>query len=138
MIRGHSETKRSLDMENNQNNTFRYTYSAKEQAEVKRIRSKYMPREEDKMAQLKKLDASVTGKATTVSLIVGVIGALILGTGMSCCMVWADKLLIPGIVIGLVGMGICGLAYPLYERTLKKERARVAPEILRLTDELMK
>ena len=125
-------------MENNQNNTFRYTYSAKEQAEVKRIRSKYMPREEDKMAQLKKLDASVTGKATTVSLIVGVIGALILGTGMSCCMVWADKLLIPGIVIGLVGMGICGLAYPLYERTLKKERARVAPEILRLTDELMK
>lgn len=125
-------------MENNQNNTFQYTYSAREQAEVKRIRSKYMPREEDKMAQLKKLDASVTGKATTVSLIVGVIGALILGTGMSCCMVWADKLLIPGIVIGLVGMGICGLAYPLYERTLKKERARVAPEILRLTDELMK
>ena len=124
-------------MENNQN-TFQYTYSAKEQAEVKRIRSKYMPREEDKMAQLKKLDASVTSKATTVALIVGVIGALILGTGMSCCMVWTDNLLIPGIVVGLVGMGICGLAYPMYERTLKKERARVAPEILRLTDELMK
>ena len=125
-----------MNMDNK--NTFQYTYSAKEQSEVKRIRSKYLPKEEDKMAQLKKLDASVTSKATTFALIVGVIGALILGTGMSCCMVWADKLLVPGIVIGLIGMGICCLAYPLYERTLKKERERIAPEILRLTDELMK
>ena len=125
-------------MDNNQNNTFQYTYSAREQAEVKRIRSKYIPKEEDKMAQLKRLDASVTNKATMRALIVGVVGALILGTGMSCCMVWTEALLIPGIIIGLVGMGVLSLAYPLYHRTLKKERERVAPEILRLTDELMK
>jgi len=124
-------------MENNQNG-FQYTYSAKEQAEIKRIRSKYTPKEENKMAQLQRLDASATQKATKWAIIVGVIGALILGTGMSCCMVWADKLFIPGIIIGVIGLAVVGVAYPLYNRTLKKERERIAPEILRLTDELMK
>jgi uncharacterized membrane protein YeaQ/YmgE (transglycosylase-associated protein family) len=124
-------------MENNQNG-FQYTYSAKEQAEIKRIRSKYTPKEENKMEQLQRLDASATQKATMYAIIVGVIGALILGTGMSCCMVWTDALLIPGIVIGVIGMAVLAVAYPLYNRTLKKERERIAPEILRLTDELMK
>ena len=124
-------------MENNQNG-FQYTYSAKEQAEIKNIRSKYIPKEENKMEQLQRLDASATQKATMYAIIVGVIGALILGAGMSCCMVWTDALLIPGIVIGIIGMAVLAVAYPLYNRTLKKERERIAPEILRLTDELMK
>jgi len=124
-------------MENNQNG-FQYTYSAKEQAEIKNIRSKYIPKEENKMEQLQRLDASATQKATMYAIIVGVIGALIMGAGMSCCMVWTDALLIPGIVIGIIGMAVLAVAYPLYNRTLKKERERIAPEILRLTDELMK
>lgn len=124
-------------MENNQNG-FQYTYSAKEQAEIKRIRSKYIPKEENKMEQLQRLDASATQKATMYAIIVGVIGALILGAGMSCCLVWTNSLLIPGIVIGIIGMAVLAVAYPLYNRTLKKERERIAPEILRLTDELMK
>lgn len=124
-------------MENNQN-SFQYTYSAKEQAEIKRIRSKYTPKEENKMEQLQRLDASATQKATMYAIIVGVIGALILGAGMSCCLVWTNSLLIPGIVIGVIGMAVLAVAWPLYNRTLKKERERIAPEILRLTDELMK
>lgn len=124
-------------MENNQNG-FQYTYSAKEQAEIKRIRSKYTPKEENKMEQLQWLDASATQKATMYAIIVGVIGALILGAGMSCCLVWTNSLLIPGIVIGVIGMAVLAVAYPLYNRTLKKERERIAPEIIRLTDELMK
>ena len=124
-------------MENNQNG-FQYTYSAKEQAEIQRIRSKYTPKEENKMEQLQRLDASATQKATMYAIIVGVIGALIMGAGMSCCMVWTDTLLIPGIVIGVIGMAVLAVAYPLYNRTLNKERERIAPEILRLTDELMK
>ena len=124
-------------MENNQNG-FQYTYSAKEQAEIKRIRSKYVPKEENKMEQLQRLDASATQKATMYAIIVGVIGALIMGAGMSCCMVWTDTLMIPGIAIGVTGMAVVAVAYPLYNRTLKKERERIAPEILRLTDELMK
>ncbi len=124
-------------MDNNQDG-FQYTYSAKEQEELKRIRSKYVPKEENKMEQLRRLDASATQKATMYAIIVGVIGALILGAGMSCCMVWAGAWFIPGIVIGVIGMAVLAVAYPLYDRTLKKEQERIAPEIIRLTDELMK
>lgn len=125
-------------MENKQGSSFQYTYSAKEQAEIKQIRSKYAPKEESKLEQLKRLDASATQKATMCAIIAGVIGALILGTGMSCCMVWTDKLFIPGIIIGVIGMVVVSIAYPLYNRVLKKEHEHLAPEILRLTDELMK
>ena len=121
-----------------QNSSFEYTYSAPQQEEIKRIRQKYLPQEEDKMAQLYRLDASATQKGTIVSLIVGIIGTLILGCGMSCCMVWTETLLIPGIFLGLIGMVLIALAYPLYARITARERQRIAPEILRLTDELMK
>lgn len=133
-------------MEHNQSNeTFRYTYSAREQEELKRIRSKYMPREESKLDQLYRLDAGVTRKATIYSVTVGVIGALILGSGMSLTMtdigavLGLGRMAMPsGIMIGIVGMGLMGLAYPVYFRVLKKERSKIAPEILRLTDELMR
>lgn len=124
--------------ENKNNETFHYTYSAKEQDELKKIRSKYVPQEENKLEQLRRLDAQVGQKATMYAIIIGIIGALILGTGMSCCMVWGGALFIPGVVIGVIGIAVVALAYPLYNRTLQKERDRVAPEILRLTEELMK
>ena len=126
------------DMNVSENKSFCYTYSAKQQAEIQRIREKYMPKTEDKMEQLRRLDASVTQKGCTISLIVGIISALILGIGMCFCMVWGDLLLLPGIIIGVVGIAGVALAYPIYDRITKKERARIAPEILRLTDELMK
>lgn len=125
-------------MENKEKEIFNYTYSAKEQEEIKRIRKKYAPTEEDKMAQLRRLDSGVYQKATIVSLAVGIVGALLLGIGMCCCMVWKDAMFIPGIIIGIIGIIVVCIAYPLYNRTLKKEREKIAPEILRLTDELMK
>lgn len=125
-------------MEQKKTDAFQYTYSAKEQEEVKKIRSKYLPKEEDKMETLRRLDAQAARKATAVSIAIGVTGALIMGLGMSCCMVWAGVWFVSGIVIGMLGIVLAALAYPAYSRTLKKERERIAPEILRLTDELMK
>lgn len=126
-------------MINEQNSaTFQYTYSAKEQEELKRIRSKYLPKEENKLDLLKRLDAQVTLKATMSSIIAGVIGTLILGIGMCCCLVWADTVFALGIVIGIIGISILALAYPMYNRIISKERERIAPEILRLTEDLMK
>ena len=126
-------------MENkNENEVFSYTYSAKEQEEIKRLRKKYMPKEADKMEQLRRLDRSVTRKGTAVSIVVGIIGALTLGIGMCCAMVWMERWFVPGIVIGLVGIILVSLAYPLYTHITQKEREKMAPEILRLTDELMK
>ena len=128
--------------------TFNYTYSAKEQEEIKNIRKKYETPEktEDKMEQLRRLDAAVTQKATVVSLVFGVIGALILGTGMSLAMTDIGELLglqgatamLVGILIGIIGIVLVCVAYPVYNRIVKKEREKIAPEIIRLTDELMK
>lgn len=122
-------------MENKE--TFSYTYSAKEQEEIKKIREKYVPKEFNKMEQLRRLDASVTQKGTVISLIVGIVGALILGTGMSMCMVWTE-LFVLGIIAGVIGIVVVSAAYPLYSYVTKKEREKIAPEIIRLTDELMK
>lgn len=122
----------------NEKESFSYTYSAKEQEELKRIREKYLSKEADKMEQLRRLDRSVTQKGTIVALVVGILGALVMGIGMSCAMVWQGVWFIPGIVIGIIGIGLACLAYPLYNRITKKERERIAPEIIRLTDELMK
>lgn len=127
--------------------TFNYTYSAKEQEEIKAIRQKYAPPEvnEDKMAQLRRLDAGVTRSASRAAIVIGITGALILGSGMSLIMTDLGELLgaahlaLPiGIVIGVVGIVLVGLAYPLYNRIVKKRREMIAPEIIRLTDELMK
>lgn len=134
-------------MENNtDNNGFVYTYSSKEQDELKRIRDKYINKEEDKLDKLRRLDHSVTERAQIGSLTVGIIGSLILGTGMSLCMTeLADILgslkgyaMLIGILIGLLGGALVALAYPLYNYIIKRERKRIAPEIIRLTDELMK
>lgn len=127
----------------NREDTFQFTYSAAQQAEVEKIRKKYMPQEEGKMERLRRLDRSASRKASSWALTLGIIGALLLGTGMSLVMTNLGELLnIPyampvGIVIGLVGLILVALAYPVYNRTLKKERQRIAPEILRLTDELL-
>ena len=71
-------------MENmNTDSGFKYTYSAKEQDEIKRIRQKYQIQEEDGINRLRRLDAEVTSKATAIALSIGIVGTLIMGTGMS-------------------------------------------------------
>ena len=122
---------------------FNFTYSAAQQQEIESIRKKYLPREEAKMEQLRKLHAIPTQKAQTAPLAVGIIGALIMGTGMSLAMTDIGSALgslamIVGIVVGIAGMVLVALAYPLYNRVLKKQREKIAPEILRLSDELLK
>lgn len=133
---------------NNENKGFQYTYSAKEQAELKQIRDKYTPptETEDKMERLRRLDASVTQTAQVVALVFGIIGTLILGFGMSLCMTnlgeilgsHRDMAMVVGIIIGVVGGILASLAYPIYCAIVKAKRKKLAPEIIRLTDELMK
>ena len=135
------------DMENKNTDVgFNYTYSAVEQDEIRKIREKYQPKVEDDMSKLRKLDAEVTNKATMNSLVIGIIGALIMGTGMSFVMtdlgavfgLQGNLSLVVGIIVGLVGLVLAGVAYPMYRKVLKREREKAAPEILRLTKELIK
>ena len=120
----------------NKDQTFHYTYSARQQEEIQNIRKRYLPKEEDKMEQLRRLDQGTTKKGRILSITLGVIGCLLLGMGMCCTMVWMEQLFIPGIIIGLIGIGAVIPAYPLYTRVTRKEREKVAPQILQLTEEL--
>ncbi len=109
-----------------------------------RIRKKYLPAADDKMARLRALDAGVTRKGTVVSLIVGIVGALLLGVGMCLIMTELGAVLgtltafLLGIAVGAVGIVGVILAYPVYQAITARERTRRAPEILRLTEELLK
>jgi len=123
--------------ENKNNESFTYTYSAKQQEEIKRIRQKYVPRKEDKMEQLRRLDQSATKPGTIVALAIGIVGALILGIGMTCVLVWTD-LFVLGIIVGVIGIAGVSLAYPLYNAVTKKQREKLAPQIKQLSDELMR
>lgn len=127
-------------MENKE--TFKMTYSAQQQEEVAAIRKKYAPKQEDKMEQLRRLDAAVNRRASMASIIVGVEGTILMGLGMSLVMSelgasLGNAALPVGTFVGAAGMAVLALAYPLYRSVLKKERKKIAPEILKLTDELM-
>lgn len=118
-------------------NKFEYTYSAPKNAEIEKIRKKYAPQTsaESKLEQVKKLDSSVESEAVGCALGIGIPGSLILGLGMSCCMVWTD-LFILGIIVGIIGIVMCGAAYRIYKNTIKKKRAEIAPQILKLSEEI--
>ncbi len=133
-------------MDNKEQNEFRYTYSAREREELEKIREKYTVREESKMERLRRLDRSVTQKGMILSLCIGILGALIMGFGMSLALTELSAILgdnsqyamLIGIIIGVFGMILAAIAYPIYQLVTRAEKARIAPEILRLTDELMK
>lgn len=126
------------DNKRNQNTTFEYNYSAKRQAEIEAIQKKYLPQEDDKLEQLRALDRSVERPGTIASIMVGLIGTLVFGAGMSLALVWTDSLLTLGIIVGLIGGALIGAAYPVYQWLTQKEKERLAPQILALSEELLK
>ena len=122
-------------------NVFEYNYSAKQQEEVEAIKKKYLPKEKaaqgtDKLEELKRLDRGVEMTATIWSIVVGVVGTLIFGAGMSFILAFETARYIPGIIFGIIGMAGIALALPVYRIVLKKQREKMAPKILALTEEL--
>lgn len=115
---------------------FSYNYSAERQSEIDAIRKKYLPQaeQESKLEQLRKLDASLTTTAFIVSMAVGVASALVFGVGMCCFLVW--RLWVPGALLCVAGVIGMLVAPVLYRRLVEKRREQIAPEILRLTEEL--
>ena len=115
---------------------FEYSYSAERQSEIEAIRKKYLPQneQESKLEQLRKLDASVGTPGLIASMALGIVSALVFGVGMCCFLVWSLWVLGALLcVVGIIGM----LVAPwLYRRLVEKRKEEIAPEILRLTEEL--
>ncbi len=121
-------------------NSFSYTYSANEQREVEKIIKKYAP-EENKIERLKSLDRAVTLPGQITSITIGVIGALVFGLGLTFCLdalnvaFVSDMLL--GTVLVLVGTSVMAISYPIYSAITKKQRNKLAPQILKLSEEIL-
>ncbi len=120
----------------NNADTFEYNYSAERAREVEAIRRKYEEPEEDKFEQLKVLDRQAERRGQILSIAIGIIGTLILGTGMSMVMVGQVPYFIPGIAIGVVGVVALGSAYPIYKAVTKKDRDKVAGQVLALVKQI--
>ena len=120
----------------NNENAFQYTYSARDNQEVLNIRKKYLPQEETKLEELKRLDNLVQASGVVESLCAGIGGAMIFGLGMCLSLEIIGNAVWLGILLGLVGMLGMLAAYPVYRRYFAKAKARYAPRILELTAEL--
>ena len=121
-----------------ENNTFSYNYSAARNKEVESIRRKYMPHEESKLERLKKLDLRVQMAGTIESLCFGIVGALVFGIGMCFFLdVFAGAAWLTALLM-VLGSVIMIPAYPIYRRIAHKTKTELTPEILRLSEEIIK
>ncbi len=126
---------------NNKRSTFEFHYSAPtdaERREIESIRRRYSEADaspEYKLARLRLLDARVRSLATALSLIAGILGALIFGLGIAMILEW--NLLGAGILVASLGILPILAAYPLYGRAIAYGKKKYSAEILRLSEELL-
>ncbi len=110
---------------------------------AQKIRTQYIEKEHTELDELRTLDKRVKRPASIFSYVFGSIGAIVMGTGMSLIMTTLGDALgvfeiVLGVFLGLAGGALVALAYPTYSYVIRREREKIAPEMLRLTDELMK
>ena len=97
------------------------------------------PKDNSKIIALRKLDAKAKLPATIFTYSVGIVSALVFGTGMCLAMEvigggFAHMML--GVVIGALGMAGCGINYPIYKNLLTKGKKKYAYEIMKLAREI--
>lgn len=121
---------------------FKYTYSApteEEKKQILKIQRQYMPKEQEtkdeKMAQLKKLDVIVKAPAKAISSVVGVIGFCCFGLGMSMALEW--QMILWGAIVGIVGLALMAVAYPIFNKILAKRKEKYVEQILTLSQNLL-
>ena len=105
---------------------------------IEKIRAAYTERPLTNLERLKKMDRQVTRPALILAYTVGTVGALVLGCGMCLAMPEViEGYMALGIVVGLIGIAIGALNYPLYKAILRGRRCRASEEILRLSGEML-
>lgn len=107
---------------------------------VQKIRTQYTEKTHTELDALKELDAKVKRPANVFGYVFGGVGAIVMGAGMSLVMtdigatIGLSDAMIPGIAVGVVGMAMALLTYPIYKRILNSRKKKYAPEILKLSE----
>ena len=121
-----------------------------QQAQAQKIRDRYEDRKPSEMDTLRELDARVKRPAAVFAYIFGSISAVVMGAGMSLVMtdigsvmgltevIGLTDALIPGIAVGVAGMLLAAINYPIYKGILKSRKKKYSAEILRLSDSILK
>ena len=110
---------------------------------VQKIRTQYTEKEHTQLDALKELDAKVKRPANVFAYIFGSVSAIIMGSGMSLVMtdigssIGVEDNMAPGIIIGIVGMLMAIINYPLYKKLLASRRKKYADQIMNLSDKIM-
>ena len=110
---------------------------------VQKIRTQYTEKEHTQLDALKELDAKVKRPANVFAYIFGSVSAIIMGSGMSLVMtdigssIGVEDNMAPGIIIGIVGMLMAIINYPLYKKLLASRRKKYADQIMKLSDKIM-
>jgi hypothetical protein len=110
---------------------------------VQKIRTQYTEKQHTELDELKALDAKVKKPANIFGYTYGCVSAIVMGTGMSLVMtdigrvVGLARAMVPGIAIGVVGMGMALTTYPIYKRILNSRKKKYAPEIMALSEKIM-
>ena len=113
-----------------------YQASERDQKKAEGIRRQYVSREENKMEQLQKLDSKVKLPGKIVGSILGVIGALVMGAGMSLVMVWGNMAM--GLALSIPGLAVLLLGFLAYYLITGSRKKKYAAEIMRLSGDVMK
>ena len=111
---------------------------------VQKIRTQYTEKQHTELDELKALDAKVKKPANVFAYTYGSVSAIVMGAGMSLVMteigtiIGLASAMVPGIAIGVVGMGMALSTYPIYKKMLNARKKKYAPEILKLSEKIMK
>ncbi len=111
---------------------------------VQKIRTQYTEKQHTELDALKALDAKVKKPANVFAYIYGSLSAIVMGAGMSLVMteigasVGLTNPMVPGIIIGVVGLGMALTTYPIYKKLLSSRKKKYAGEILKLSEKIMK
>ena len=110
---------------------------------VQKIRTQYTEKENTQLDALKALDKKVKKPANVFAIVFGSISAIVMGSGMSLVMTDIGSVigiaspLVPGIIIGVVGLLMAIITYPMYKKILNSRKKKYADEIIKLSDSIM-
>lgn len=113
------------------------------QNEAKKIREKYVAKKATELDALKRLDEKVKRPAKIFSYIFGSVGAIVLGSGMSLVMtdigthIGIENAMVPGIIIGVAGLAIACVNYPIYKGILNGRKKKYSSDIIALSDKII-
>lgn len=110
---------------------------------VQKIRTQYTEKEHTQLDELRALDAKVKRPANVFAYVFGSVSAIVMGGGMSLVMtdigatIGMTNTMVPGIMIGIAGMLMAVINYPIYKNILGSRRKKYADEIMKLSEKIM-